>query len=89
MSKISDEYLKIMKDIETHISNEEEKDYIKKKIAELSSLYLELIDRVTDISEKRIDDLEEEQDELNEKISKMSETLNLIKKDIIIQKLLD
>ena len=40
MSKISDEYLKIMKDIETHISNEEEKRLYKEKKLQNFHLYI-------------------------------------------------
>ena len=31
MSKLSEDYLKILKDIEKHISNEEEKKYVNRK----------------------------------------------------------
>lgn len=82
MSKLSEEYLKIIKDIEKHISNEEEKKYVLNKVSELSSLYIDLIDRVTDISCSRLDELEEYQDKLEAKITKVKQTLDLIKKDI-------
>ncbi len=82
MSKLSDEYLKIIKDIEKHISNEEERKYVLNKVSELSSLYIDLIDRVTDISCSRIDELEAYQDKLEAKVAKVKQTLDLIKKDI-------
>ena len=40
MSKLSEEYLKIIKDIEEHISDKEERKYVIKKMSELSSLYI-------------------------------------------------
>lgn len=82
MSKLSEEYLKIIKDIEKHISNEEEKKYVLNKVSELSSLYIDLIDRVTDISCTRLDEIEAYQDKLEAKVTKVKQTLDLIKKDI-------
>ena len=47
MSKLSEEYLKILNDIDEHISDEDEKKYVLKKVSELSSLYMDIIDRIT------------------------------------------
>lgn len=75
MSKLSEEYLKILQDIEKNISNEEEKKYVLKKIADLSSLYMDIVDRITDMSTKKMNDIEE-------KVERVTNTVNLIKKDI-------
>lgn len=82
MSKLSEEYLKIIKDINKNISDKTEKEYILKKVAELSSLYIEIIDRITNISSNKIDELEEKQEKLENMLTKINETVNLIKKDI-------
>lgn len=82
MSKLSEEYLKILKDIDKNISNEDEKQYVLKKVSELSSLYMDIIDRVTSVNSKRMDELEKYQDELEEKLDKVKNTVDLIKKDI-------
>ena len=75
MSKLSEEYLKILQDIKKHISNDKEREYVLKKIADLSSIYMDIIDRITDMSTRRMDELET-------KVNKVSETIGLIKKDI-------
>ena len=54
MSKLSEEYLKIIKDIEEHISDKEERKYVIKKMSELSSLYIDIIDSVTNVNSKRM-----------------------------------
>lgn len=82
MSKLSEDYLKILKDIEKHISNEEEKKYVNRKIAELSALYLDIVDRVSDISSKRLDEIEDYQDHLESRLEKVEKSVNLIKSDI-------
>ena len=82
MSKLSEEYLKIIKDIEEHISDKEERKYVIKKMSELSSLYIDIIDRVTDVNSKRMENLEKHQEEIDSKLSKVKNTVDLIKKDI-------
>lgn len=71
MSKLSEEYLKIIKDIEEHISDKEERKYVIKKMSELSSLYIDIIDRVTDVNSKRMENLEKHQEEIDSKLSKV------------------
>ena len=82
MSTISDKYADIFEDIIDHISKEEEKDYATHKLNELTSLFLDMIEKATKLNGERIDDLEESQKKLKKKFDKMYETLQLIKKDI-------
>jgi DNA repair exonuclease SbcCD ATPase subunit len=82
MSKLSDEYLKILEDIEKNISNEEERKYVSKKISELSSIYLDIIERISEVSMQRIDEIDQNQEKIEEKVSKIKETVDLIKSDI-------
>ncbi|MGN1299814.1 MAG: hypothetical protein ACI4VC_00490 [Clostridia bacterium] len=82
MSKLSEEYLKILNDIDEHISDENEKKYVLKKVSKLSSLYMDIIDRITSINSNRMDEIEKHQDELEERLDKVSNTVGLIKKDI-------
>ena len=82
MSKLSEEYLKILNDIDEHISDKDEKKYVLKKVSELSSLYMDIIDRITSVNSKRMDELEKYQDELEERLDKVTGIVDLIKKDI-------
>lgn len=82
MSGLSDKYNKILTDIEEHISKEEEKRYVIRKVEEISSIYMELIDRITKLDDERIEKLEERQEKMINTISKLQETVNLIKSDI-------
>ena len=61
MSKFSEKYVKILNEIDEHLSNEEEKKYVLKKVSELSCFYMDIIDRITGLNSKRMDDLEKYQ----------------------------
>ena len=82
MAKLSEEYSKIIKNIEENISDENEKKYVLSKVSELASLYMDIIDRVTSVNSDRMDELEKYQDQLEQKLDKVKETVDLIKKDI-------
>ena len=82
MSKLSEEYLKILKDIDKNISNEDEKQYVFKKVSELSALYMDIMDRITGVNSKRMEEIEKYQDEMEKKLDKVKGAVDLIKKDI-------
>ena len=82
MAKLSEEYLKIMEDISSHISNEEEEKYVIRKVSELSALYLDIINKLTEMGTQKVDELEEMQSKLDKRLSKVAESINLIKNDI-------
>lgn len=82
MAELSDKYTKILSDIESHISNKDEKKYVEKKITELSSIYLELFDRLTKMESAKLQEIEDNQEKLVEKVAKIQETVNQIKNDI-------
>lgn len=82
MAKLSEEYLKIMEDISSHISNEEEEKYVIRKVSELSALYLDIINKLTEMGTQKVDELEEMQSKLDKRLSKVAESVNLIKNDI-------
>ena len=82
MSNLSEKYSKILLDIESHIKDPQEKKYVSKKVNELSSIYIELIDRLTKFDNERIEKLESQQDKIINNLSKIQDTVSLIKNDI-------
>ena len=82
MAEFSEKYSKIIKDIEKSISDEKEREIVLKKVSELSFMYMDVIDRISNVNSERMDDIEKHQDKLDEKIGKIKETVDLIKKDI-------
>ena len=61
MAELSDRYQRVLAEISSHISNKEEKKYVEKKVIELSSIYLELLDRLTKMSHVKMNAIEESQ----------------------------
>ena len=82
MAEFSEKYSKIIKDIEKSISDEKEREIVLKKVSELSFMYMDVIDRISNVNSERMDNIEKYQDKLDEKIGKVKDTVNLIKKDI-------
>ena len=79
MAEFSEKYSKIIKDIEKSISDEKEREIVLKKVSELSFMYMDVIDRISNVNSERMDDIEKYQDKLDEKIGKIKETVVLIK----------
>ena len=72
----------VEKDIEKSISDEKEREIVLQKVSELSFMYMDVIDRISNVNSERMDNIEKYQDKLDEKIGKIKETVDLIKKDI-------
>ena len=67
MAEFSEKYSKIIKDIEKSISDEKEREIVLKKVSELSFMYMDVIDRISNVNSERMDDIEKHQDKLDEK----------------------
>ena len=66
MAEFSEKYSKIIKDIEKSISDEKEREIVLKKVSELSFMYMDVIDRISNVNSERMDDIEKHQDKLDE-----------------------
>lgn len=82
MSELSKKYENIMDDIENNIKNPDDLNYIKDKIADLSMLFIDIIDRMTELTELKMSDIEEKQNLIEARLSKVEESVNDIEKDI-------
>ena len=61
MSVMSDNYKRIMTEIEEKISNPEDLEFVKEKFAELSTMFIEIIDNLTEKTDAKINELEQRQ----------------------------
>ena len=75
MSGIKDDYNRIMSEIEQKITDPEQLEFIKKKVAELSSIFMEKVDSLSKSTDERIKSIEE-------KIGKVEKAVNEIEADI-------
>lgn len=87
MSNLKKEYDRILSEIEQTISNEEEKEIVKEKVSELSMLFINTIDNMSNIIDNKLKDMEEKQANLDNKLSKIQNTVNEIESDIYDEEL--
>lgn len=84
MSDMNENYKKILSQIEQKISNPEEREFVKDKISELTVMFVEMINKLSDMTEIKINDIEEKQKELKLKMDKVEEVVNGIENDIYL-----
>ena len=83
MSDLKNHYQQIFRDLENHFSsNEEEKNYVLNKFQELSTMFIDVIDRLTYITEMRVREIEGKQKEIEDKIMNVQKTVDGIENDI-------
>jgi len=89
MSNMSENYKKILSQIEEKVSNPEEKEFVKNKISELVMMFIDMFDNLSDMVDTKINDLEERQKELKLKMDKVESTVNGIEDDIYLDEAYD
>ena len=85
MSVMSDNYKRIMTEIEEKISNPEDLEFVKEKFAELSTMFIEIIDNLTEKTDAKINELEQRQQYIEDRISEVQGEVNEIEDDIYIE----
>lgn len=82
MSELSNRYQQIMKDLQTNIKDEEDKEFVITKFQELSMMFMDVIDRLTYLTDLRIKEIETQQKEIDEKMTKIQKAVDGIENDI-------
>ncbi len=82
MAELQEKFNKIISEIESKIQNKEELDFIKEKISNISTLFLDQLDKVIDLNTARMDEIAENQTILNRKIANIEQFMHNIEKDI-------
>ena len=82
MSVLSDNYKKIIQEIEEKITNPEELEFVKEKMSELSMIFMEIIDKLSNMTEEKIKQIEARQEEIDKKMDKVQKSVNEIETDI-------
>ena len=85
MSVLSDNYKRIISEIEGKMSNPEELEFVKEKVSELSMLFMDIIDNLTEKADEKIRQIEEKQKLIEEKMSQVESTVNEIESDIYVE----
>ena len=85
-SKIDKEKLnKIISDIEKNLKNKEDVEYVKTQIYNLSLIFLDEIDRVSEMNMKKMEALAEKYREINDRVEEIEDSEALNKISAIIQ----
>ena len=82
MSNLSDEYQKIMNDLEKQITDQEQLELVKNSIANLTVTFMDTVDKVLEYSDEKLNNLEEKQQDLEERLSRVQKIVDNIEKDI-------
>ena len=83
MSVLSDNYKRIMSEVEAKITNPEDQEFVKQKISELSVVFMDIIDNLSNITEQKIKNIEAKQQQIENKMQEMENYVNDIENDMI------
>ena len=82
MSDLKGKYKKILDDLENNIKNPEDLGYAKEKFMELTLIFMDIVDRLTLLTDARIKEVEEKQEEINNRINNVQSVIDEIEGDI-------
>ena len=82
MATLGEKYLKIVNDIKSHISDEEERKYVEDRMQEIFALYTDVLETIANNGTKKLEMYEKNQNKLENQVEKIKETVDLIKSDI-------
>lgn len=84
MSNLREEFNKIMAKVEERFTNEDELNFIKEQILEVSMLYINELNKVIDLSERRVNQVVENQRILENKQNEIERALNNMEKELFV-----
>lgn len=82
MSELSKKYREIIEEIDSKITDENELKFVKNKISEISVIFIDIIDRMSEVLEERITDIEQGQKNVEERLAKVQNVIDTIEQDI-------
>ncbi|MBR1802558.1 MAG: hypothetical protein IJ777_01070 [Clostridia bacterium] len=82
MSDLNNRYQAILKELEQNIQNEEELQFVKDKFNDLSMMFMDVIDRLTALTDMRIKSIEKTQQEMEHRMEKVQRAVDDIQSDI-------
>lgn len=85
MSQLQDNFNAIIAKIEERIQDPEELDFIKQQIADISMLYIDELNKVMDLSERRVNQVYENQKILEKKLAEVEKGMATIEKELFVE----
>lgn len=84
MANLKKRFHEILEDLEKNIKNQEDLDYIKSQVYSISMLFLDEVDKLTELSLDRLNVMIDREKELSSKINKMEKIINHLEKEVFI-----
>jgi hypothetical protein len=82
MSELSKKYREIMDEIDSRFTNEEDLKFVKSKISDISIIFIDIIDRMSEIVDEKVSNIEKSQTALENKLDKVQGVIDEIEKDM-------
>ena len=82
MSDLKNHYQAILTELENHFQNEEDRAFVLNKFQELSMMFMDVIDRLTYLTDIRVKEVEEKQKEIDSRIETVKKAVDGIENDI-------
>lgn len=82
MSEQNKKYQKILEELKENIKDEKELEYVNKKVAEISIIFLDIIDEISNNFENRLHELEEQQVFVEGRLRNIQSVVKNIESDI-------
>lgn len=85
MSVLQDKFNAIIANIEERITDQEELEFVKQQIADISMMYIDEINKIMDLSERRVNQVYENQKILEQKMAEIERGMSTIEKELFIE----
>ncbi len=85
MSVLQDKFNSIIAKIEERITDPEELEFVKQQIADISMMYIDEINKIMDLSERRVNQVYENQKILEQKMAEIERGMNTIEKELFVE----
>ncbi len=85
MADLQERLKSVIEEIENKIENKDTLEFVKTQIYNLSLIFLDEIDRVSEVNVKKMEDLADKYREINDRVEDIEDTVKHIEKDIYMQ----
>lgn len=85
MSQLQDNFNAIIAKIEERITDADELNFIKEQIAGISMLYIDELNKIMDLSERRVNKVFENQKILEKKLEDIEKNMSNIKEELFVE----
>ncbi len=84
MSTLKKKFKEIIDDLEKNIKNKEDLEYVKSQVYNVALLFLDELDKITEVSFDRLNFMVKREKELANKITKMEKIIDNLQKEVFV-----